>query len=483
MSGKSFRDLQSRVARPVIGLAMLTFITTACSSVGLAQTLPANNPVLTPSVGQAELPYTLGAGDRVRVDIYRVPQYSGEVEVLVDDSLNLALVGSIDVKGLTLEQASGTISAAYSRYLKRPIVTMTLLSRRPIQIGVAGEVNRPGSYTIPSGDSQVPTVTRLIEAAGGTTQIADVRQIQVRRPQRSGDDQIINVDLWQLLQTGNLSYDIALRDSDTILIPTNTAVNLTEAPLLAAATFSGTTGQAVNIAVVGEVNRPGAYTMAGSSGGTEETTTARLGNLPTVTRALQTAGGIKSLANIREIEVRRLARTGAEQSFKVNLWDLLQGDLRQDAILQEGDTIVVPTAAAIDPTEAATTAAASFSPSSIRVNVVGEVPRSGTVELPPNAPLNQAILAAGGFNNRARRSSIQLVRLNVDGTVSKQTLEIDFAQGINEANDPPLQNNDVIIVGRSSLASVSDTLGQILAPIGNALSIFQVPFRFLDIFR
>lgn len=469
--------------RPAIGLAVLTFITAAYPGLGLAQIPPANNPAPLSGVSRPELPYTLGAGDRVRIDIYRVPQYSGEVEVLVDGSLNLALVGSVPVEGLTLEQATQTISAAYTRFLRRPTVTVTLLSRRSIQIGVAGEVNRPGSYTIPPTDTQAPTVTRLLEAAGGTTQIADVRQIQVRRPQRSGGDQVINVDLWQLLQTGNLGYDIALRDGDTVFIPTNTAVNLAEAPLLAAATFSGTTGQPVNIAVVGEVNRPGAYTIAGSAGGTEASTTVRLGNIPTVTRAIQTAGGIKPLANIREVQIRRLTRGGTEQTFGVNLWALLQGDLRQDAILQEGDTIVVPTATALDPAESAAIAAASFSPNSIQVNVVGEVARSGTVELPPNAPLNQAILAAGGFNNRARRGSVQLVRLNIDGTVSKQTLEIDFAQGINEANNPPLRNNDVVIVGRSDLASVSDTLGQILAPIGNALSIFQIPFRFLDIFR
>lgn len=485
MSGKIFRNLQNRVVQPVAGLAVLGLITTSCPSFGVAQAAQViSSPLPTPSVGQAELPYTLGAGDRVRVDIYRIPQYSGEVEVLVDGSLNLALVGSVAVKGLTLEQSSRAISAAYSQYLKRPIVTTTLLSRRPVKIGIAGEVNRPGSYTIPPNDPKAATVTRLLEAAGGTTQIADVRQIQVRRPQRSGSDRIINVDLWQLLQTGNLGYDIALRDGDTVMIPTNTSVSLSEAPLLTAATFSGTTGQAVNVAIVGEVNRPGAYTMGGNSGGTQSTTTAaRLGNLPTVTRALQTAGGIKPLANIREVEVRRLTRMGAEQSFKVNLWSLLQGDLRQDAILQEGDTIVVPTATALNSTEATKTAAASFSPSAIRVNVVGEVTRSGAVELPPNVPLNQALLAAGGFNNRARKSSVQLVRLNVDGTVSKRNLNVDFAQGINEANNPPLQNNDVIIVGRSGLASLSDTLGQVLAPIGGALSVFQIPFSFLNIFR
>ncbi|NEQ25037.1 MAG: sugar transporter, partial [Microcoleus sp. SIO2G3] len=154
----------------------------------------------------------------------------------------------------------------------------------------------------------------------------------------------------------------------------------------------------------------------------------------------------------------------------------------QDAILQEGDTIAVPIATAIDPEESRLRRRATISPDSIQVNVVGEVPTPGALQLEPDSTLNQAILAAGGFNNRARRSTVQLIRLNDDGTVSRQTLEVDFAQGI-AANNPTLENNDVVIVGRSGLASASDTLGQILAPLGNALSILQLPFRFLDIFR
>jgi polysaccharide export outer membrane protein len=124
-------------------------------------------------------------------------------------------------------------------------------------------------------------------------------------------------------------------------------------------------------------------------------------------------------------------------------------------------------------------AAASFSPDAIRVNVVGEVEQAGVVELPPNTPMSQAILAAGGFNTRARKGSAELVRLNEDGTVNRTEIEVDFAEGIDEENNPLLRNNDVIIVNRSGLTNITDTLGTIISPLG---SIFSV-FRFFDIFN
>jgi polysaccharide export outer membrane protein len=143
----------------------------------------------------------------------------------------------------------------------------------------------------------------------------------------------------------------------------------------------------------------------------------------------------------------------------------------------------VPTAVGLTPAETAQLATASFSPNSIRVNVVGEVTRAGVVEVPPNTPLNQAILAAGGFNNRARRNNVDLVRLNTDGTVTRRSIAINFANGVNDQNNPMLQNNDVIIVNRSGLASVGDTLGSILNPLSGIFSIFNLPFQFLRIFQ
>jgi polysaccharide export outer membrane protein len=197
--------------------------------------------------------------------------------------------------------------------------------------------------------------------------------------------------------------------------------------------------------------------------------------VPTVTRALQIAGGITQSANIREIEVRRRTNAGSEQVLKVNLFELLQaGDSRQDMPLQDGDRVIVPTATTLSPADAAILAHASFSPDSIAVNVVGEVAKPGLVQLPPNTTLNQALLAAGGFNARAKKREVSFLRLNSNGTVDRRDIAINFNQGINEQSNPPLRNNDTIVVGKSGLAGIGDTLGTVFAPLSGFLGIFNI---------
>ncbi len=430
---------------------------------------------------QLQEAYTLGPGDRVQVDIFNVPEYSREYQILVDGSLNLSLVGSVYVQGMDLQQAAIAIGKEYATYIQRPdLITLTLVQPRPLKIAVAGEVNSPGTYTISQlgredakEGIQIPTVTLALQSAGGITQSADLRRVQLRRTQRSGPEQTVN--LWELLQTGDLCQDIALRDGDTIFVPTSTIVNRGDAVQISSTSISGDPTRPLNIAIVGEVNRPGSYTIQRvDDKGTQ------LG-LVTVTRALQTAGGITQSADIRRVQVRRTTKIGSEQVIDVDLWQLLQaGDLSQDVILDQGDTIVVPPAENIDLTEAPEIASASFSPQAITVNVVGEVVRPGAVAVPPNTSLNQALLASGGFNNqRARKGEVELIRLNPNGTVSRRTVAVDFSQELNEETNPSLRNNDVIVVGRSNLASFSDTLGTVLSPLGGVFSLFN----FFRLFR
>ena len=466
-------------------------------------------PASLPSSVRSEV-YTLGAGDRIQMDIFNVPEYSGpngQHQVQADGSLSLPLIGSLSVAGMTLEQASNAVKERYGKYLKRPWITLKLLAPRPLQIAIAGEINRPGAYTISSAagpggtaeqiGTQMPTISRALRMAGGITQSADVRQIKIRRPQRNGPEQIINIDLWELLQAGDLRADVTLRDGDTIFIPTVTSLNRQEAPTLAVANITGQSTQPINIAVVGEVTRPGTYTLAkevqsrvqenemgADSGlfaaretpGSGETVLQQ-----TVTRAIKMAGGITPVADIRQIQVRRLTRAGTEQIINVNLWQLLEGgDVSQDLALQQGDTVIVPKAENLDAAEGEQVANSNFSPDTIKVNIVGEVVKPGGIAVLPNTTLNQALVAAGGFNKaRAQMDSVDLIRLNPNGTVSQLSVKVNFSATANEETNPKLRNNDVIMVRRSGRATFSDNVGGTLAPLSPLLGIF----RLFDIFR
>lgn len=545
--------------------------------------------------------YTLGPSDRLRVDIFNVPEYSGEFFVLGDGAINLPVIGAIPVQGLTIQKASALLTSYFSRYVKRPIVTISVLAPRPVQFAIAGEVTRAGSYTIPftlenrkfpsisqaiqlaGGTTQTanlrqvqvrraatgriinvnifdvlqrgntsqdislrdgdtiyiarsesvssadrlrlsgsnlanqdatvkvailgevgkpgtytlrgeagaagaagttgrvtpPTLTEAIKIAGGSTASADLSQIKVRRNTRTGAGQTVPINLMSLLQSGDFGQDIILQDGDTILLPTASEINNASSALVAASNLGPQAISPPKVVVVGEVNRPGTYTVKGESNNTNNNTqlTGTVA-LPTVTNAIQAAAGIKPTANISQIELIRRTRSG-EQKIAINLFKLLQqGDSSQDIILQEGDRIIIPFAQAANPQDVELIASSTFSPAAIKVNVIGEIAikagKGGTIDVPPNTTLNQALLISGGFDNvRSNKNEVDFIRLNPNGTVTKRMIKLNFARGIDPENNPRLQNNDTIVIGRNNLTRLGDGFSTILTPFSGLFNLFR----------
>lgn len=566
-----------------------------------AKAAPTSRVSVTPTSNSFADSYTLGAGDRLRVDIFNVPEYSGEFYVLGDGAINLPVVGAIPIQGLTVQKASGLLTAYFSRYVKRPIVTISVLAPRPVQFAIAGEVTRAGSYTVPftNDNRKFPTISQAIQLAGGTTQTANLRQVQVRRAAsgrivnvnifdvlrrgntgqditlrdgdtiyiarsegvnaadrlrlsgsnlanqdatvkvailgevgkpgtytlkgdsgastvagtparvtpptlteaikiaggstasadltqikvrrntRTGSGQTVPINLLNLLKSGDFGQDIILQDGDTILLPTATSVNSLNSTLVAASNLGP---QAINpprVIVVGEVNRPGTYTVKGE-GNTTNNNTQLTGTvaLPTITNAIQSAAGIKPTADIRQIQLIRTTRIG-EQKIALNLFKLLQdGDTSQDMIIQEGDRIFIPVAKNPSAQDVDLVASSTFSPASIKINVIGEIAtkasKGGTIEVPPNTTLNQALLSSGGFDNvRANKNEVDFIRLNPNGTVTKRLIKLNFARGIDPEQNPRLQNNDTIVIGRNNLTRVGDGFSSILSPFNGLLNIIR----------
>jgi polysaccharide biosynthesis/export protein len=563
---------------------------------------PAKVPakVFTPQNNNFTDSYTLGPGDRLRVDIFNVPEYSGEFYVLGDGSINLPVVGSIPLQGLTIQKSSALLTSYFSRYVKRPIVTISVLAPRPVQFAIAGEVTRAGSYTIPftlesrkfpsisqaiqlaggttqtanlrqvqvrraatgrvitvnifdvlqrgntaqditlrdgdtiyiarsesvspadrlrlagsnlanqdatvkvailgevgkpgtytlrgeSGAAQggiagrvtPPTLTEAIKIAGGSTASADLSRIRVRRNTRTGAGQTVPINLMSLLQSGDFGQDIILQDGDTILLPTATTINNANSSLVAASNLGPQAITPPKVIVVGEVNRPGTYVVKSESNTTNNNTQlAGVVALPTVTTAIQAAAGIKPTANIRDIQLIRTTRNG-EQKIAINLFKLLQqGDGSQDIVIQEGDRIFIPVAQASSAQDVELIASSTFSPAAIKVNVIGEIAvkagKGGTIDVPPNTTLNQALLIAGGFDNvRSNKNEVDFIRLNPNGTVTKRMIKLNFARGIDPENNPRLQNNDTIVIGRNNLTRVGDGFSTILTPFGGLFNIFR----------
>ena len=414
--------------------------------------------------------YLLGAGDTIALDIFNVPEYSQEYAVLLDGTLNLPLIGRTPVAGLSLAQAEAEILRRYTPILARPILQVRLTGVRPLIIGIAGEVTHPGAYPLlPATDGvgiELPTVTQALQQAAGTTPAAALQNIEVRRS-HSGGEETIPVDLSAFFRSGDLRQDIPLQDGDTIFVPAATEIDTIATRQESRANFTSDRTEPVTVAVVGAVNRPGTHTL-----NLEVTPSGAPTGEASLTQALRTAGGITALADIRQIEVRRQPLTGGEQQITVDLWALLQtGDLSQDVLLQTGDTIWVPQAEAIAEGEAQEVASATFSPDTIRTNVVGEVIAPGSIEVSPNASIEEAFFAAGGFSDReAQTGSIELIRLNSNGTLFHQKVDIDLEAGF--VDGLVLQDGDTLVVRRDR--SFTESLGSVVTPLFPALSVFDL---------
>ncbi|WP_088240242.1 polysaccharide biosynthesis/export family protein [Calothrix rhizosoleniae] len=487
--------LTQPIAGVVVLMTMMFFPSASLAQINTVSTdVQLNTLTGTQTQNALDRNYTLGGGDRIRVNVFEVPEYTGEYQIPPGGRINLPLIGSIPLEGLTTEEAADNIAKQYSRYLKRPLISVNLLSPRPINVFVSGEITRPGSYTLSlqgsGGDNpgvQYPTVLAALTAAQGVTMTADITQVVVRRRGRGGEQKAVPLNLKEWVTTGQVPQDITLRDGDTIFVPTAKEPSLAEARNLAALNFAASPSAPRTVAVIGEVNRPGAYLVSTNNTANNNQQNQpgggnNVANLPTLTRVIQQAGGITSQANVRKVTIRRPTKNkdGYQQNIDINLWQLLQsGDISQDVILQDGDTIVVPTATEINPAEATQLATTTLSPAEIEVGVVGEVKTPGRVRIKPNSPLNDALLAAGGFNDaRAKKKKVTLVRLNPNGSVTKRQIKVDLASGINEQTNPILRDDDVVLVGRSGIAKVSDPLGLILGPVGGAINVLRFFFGF-----
>ena len=234
----------------------------------------------------------------------------------------------------------------------------------------------------------------------------------------------------------------------------------------------------LRVSALGEVLRPGLYRLDFDD---NESATEGLGGggaMPTLVDLIQKAGGTNLEADLRNVEVQRRV-PGVEGRYKrarFNLWALVRdGDQSQNPVLFDGDTVRLPRAERLPASQDVELAATTLSPVSIQVIMNGEVKGGGTISVPANTPLMQAILRAGGTVEwRANNRDIQLIRMNRNGTVSKKRYRYDPSLDASNLNNPPLKEGDVVVVEKNLLASTTDALGGIAEPITGLVNIWAL---------
>jgi len=132
-----------------------------------------------PSLTQSTAGETLlASGDKVRVQVYEHPEFSGDFVIAADGSISVPTAGAVSLAGKSLRQAEAEVGQKLKQELNRPQVSINMLEYRPIY--VLGQVTQPGQYPFMSGMK----VLNAIALARGYTYRADPSRITVIR----GDD-------------------------------------------------------------------------------------------------------------------------------------------------------------------------------------------------------------------------------------------------------------------------------------------------------
>jgi polysaccharide export outer membrane protein len=235
----------------------------------------------------------------------------------------------------------------------------------------------------------------------------------------------------------------------------------------------------MSVTVLGEVQTPGLYQL-NSQGESSAVQGSAVGSpgFPTVVTAIQKAGGITLNADVRQVILRRMlpGTSGSQKQIDLNLAELLQiGNQLQNPRLFDGDTIIVTKAPQQLPQELMELSATNLTPQTISVNVVGEVKAPGRISLPANSPLSTAILTAGGPNNwRANNGRIELLRIQRNGSATRESFALDYSKGVLAGENPPLKNNDTLIVHRSLYGKSIDVINQVIVPLSTIGSFWNL---------
>ncbi len=236
--------------------------------------------------------YVLGPGDGLTLTFLDPAAQSvgGTFGLLPDGTSTLPLIGTVQLNGLTIGQATRWLTSLYARQLVRPQLTLSLSSPRPVKVTVLGEVEKPGLYPLPTFSTPVVA----IQTAGGVTLNADIRRVLLRRlAGPDGSQKQTVLDLAQLLQVGNQRQNPILFDGDTIVIGRTENPPSDEVLQLGATNLSPPT---ISVSVLGEVKSPGIIAVPA--------------NTPLVEAILRAGGTRQWRANKNSIELVRLNRNG-----------------------------------------------------------------------------------------------------------------------------------------------------------------------------
>jgi len=236
--------------------------------------------------------YLLGPGDSLDVLLYGKTNNSFSIEINRNGVVDFPDLGPVGLAGLSFGEAKEMIKNRIGAQMIGVQASISMGTLRTMQIFVLGEAFRPGAYTV----SSLATITNALVSSGGMTDIASLRDIQLKRAGKL----VASLDLYDLLMEGDTSDDLRLQASDVIYIPTVGAV----------------------ASVTGEVRRPAIYEIKPQT---------------SVQTLIDLAGGLNPKAFANNARLDRVDSGGFMTVVDVNL----SNNQAKNILLKAGDQLNV----------------------------------------------------------------------------------------------------------------------------------------------
>ena len=159
-----------------------------------------------------EQDYKLGAGDKLRVEVYKQDQLSQSLQVRPDGKITLPLVGDVTAAGQTSLELRDSLTTALKEYVQNPVVTVIVQEAVSAQVHLIGEVASPGTQVL-NGST---TVLQALARAGGLREFANKGKIHILRVNGTRTESI-PFDYRKAVK-GEIEQ-VYLQPGDTIVVP------------------------------------------------------------------------------------------------------------------------------------------------------------------------------------------------------------------------------------------------------------------------
>jgi polysaccharide export outer membrane protein len=253
--------------------------------------------------------YYVGPEDLLEISIFewelREETKTASFRVSETGYIAMPVISAVFVGG----QSVGDIKTRIEKKLKEggfiqnPRVSVNIKEYRSKKVAVLGSVKDPGVYTL---RQNVTTLLDILSLAGGVNDRAGFVAYVIRPgEQQEGDGkEIVPIDLYELMERGDLSLNMVLGNGDVVNVP-----------------------EAQTYSVIGYVRKPGNFPL--------KTPT-------TILEGIAAAGGLtETTASTEGISLKRPLKSGGTVVIPLDIIEIVQGS-KPNWYLQPGDVIDVP---------------------------------------------------------------------------------------------------------------------------------------------